>query len=680
MEEDKRLKTLKSQYEHINIPKELDFAIESGIKKGKLIKRRKIMGVAAACALILVGGSLFFFRGSFNHNLLARADNSDSTLKTLPTIGTMSNLKKLLKEFNTENRDLGGNRENTAMGLEKPKNSNQDTGKVRDYSTTNNQVEGVEEGDRIITDGEYIYGIRGSGIYIAQAKPAAQLKIISALEQKDCYPLEMFVYQNKLVVIGRKLETSQSSPLGGGTFVPEADIYMGYGNTLVKTYDISDKSSCKIERTFESEGIYVSARLLKDRVYVITNKYVNVNWPEPQILPKYRDSASEFEERSLSLDKINYCPETVNPAFIIISSLSIANSREQAIVNSVMGSSESVYMSQDNLYVSGIVRNTDTKNTPSIQKTMLYRLALEEGKAVYKSSGSVPGYLLNQFSMDEDGEYFRVATTVVPFITTKGREGNTVSSSDMNTAMNNNLYVLNRDMKVVGKIENVAPGERIYSVRFMGSRAYMVTFKNTDPLFAIDLSQPSEPKILGELKIPGFSNYLHPYDDKHIIGFGMDTETIKEAGVERYITKGIKIALFDVSDMKNPRQLYTATIGGRGSYSELLNNHKALLFSREKNLLAFPVTTSDNNYQTVKTGAAVYNISLEGGITLKGFLSNQMKNSGYYYGNIERLIYIDNTLYCIGSGEIRACDLSTLKEIGSVELPFDDKIYGPIVK
>ena len=191
----------------------------------------------------------------------------------------------------------------------------------------------------------------------------------------------------------------------------------------------------------------------------------------------------------------------------------------------------------------------------------------------------------------------------------------------------NNLYVLDKDMKIVGKLQGLANGEQIYSVRFIGDRAYIVTFMLTDPLFVIDLKNPTSPKVLGELKIPGFSNYLHPYDDTHLIGFGMDTTVINEGGMDRAKTKGMKIAIFDVSNVSKPVQQFMTTIGGVGTYSEVLNNHKALLFSKEKNLLALPVT--ENNYdnktnssQQSYQGAYIYNIDLVNGIKLKGKITH----------------------------------------------------------
>lgn len=242
-------------------------------------------------------------------------------------------------------------------------------------------------------------------------------------------------------------------------------------------------------------------------------------------------------------------------------------------------------------------------------------------------------------------------------------------------------------MNICGEIEGIAKGEEIYSVRFMGDRGYMVTFKTVDPLFVIDLKDPTKPEILGALKIPGYSDYLHPYDENHIIGFGKDT--IEVSGGAYYM--GMKIALFDVSDVNNPVQKFSEVIGDRGTDSELLTNHKALLFSKEKNLLAFPVTVAEikdkdsvlNEWgvpeygEFVFQGAYVYNIDLDKGFTLKGKITHisdeeYLKSGNYnFYSNksVERIIYINDTLYTLSKGMYKANKLSDLSEINTLEIP-----------
>ena len=299
---------------------------------------------------------------------------------------------------------------------------------------------------------------------------------------------------------------------------------------------------------------------------------------------------------------------------------------------------------------------------------MVYRFSVYGGSVTYLNKGSVPGGILNQFSMDEYNKYFRLVTTSYDQKTYREKNG---------------LYILDGAMEIVGKIEDIAPGERIYSARFMGERAFMVTFKTVDPLFAIELSDPYNPKLLGALKIPGYSNYLHPYDENHLIGFGKDT--VVDAYGNAYYT-GMKISLFDITDMTNPIEMFVESIGDRGTDSELLNNHKALLFSKEKNLLAFPVSVYESRqratdgqmpaYGSFKfAGAYVYDISLESGFSLRGQLSHMsaedtLKSSdwgGNYESYIKRLLTIGERLYAASDGMLTSHDLATLELAGELE-------------
>ncbi len=222
-----------------------------------------------------------------------------------------------------------------------------------------------------------------------------------------------------------------------------------------------------------------------------------------------------------------------------------------------------VYCSAEYLYLT----------TGGYSETGIHKIRLDNGYIEGVADGSVPGWVLNQFSMDESDGYFRIATTT-------GHAWGVSTSK-------NNVYVLDEDLKVVGELEDLAPGEQIYSARFMGNRLYLVTFKKVDPLFVIDLADPTAPRVLGKLKIPGYSNYLHPYDEKHVIGLGK--EAVDSEGGSFAWYQGVKLSLFDVSDVSNPREVAKLEIGDRGTDSPALYDHKAFLFSRERNLLVIPI-------------------------------------------------------------------------------------------
>jgi uncharacterized secreted protein with C-terminal beta-propeller domain len=278
--------------------------------------------------------------------------------------------------------------------------------------------------------------------------------------------------------------------------------------------------------------------------------------------------------------------------------------------------------------------------------------------------------VLNQFSMDEYDGYFRVATT------THGEKPL------------NNVYVLNMALNITGSLEGLAPGETIYSARFMGERCYVVTFRNIDPLFVIDLSNPDAPKVLGELKITGYSSYLHPYDETHIIGIGKETVAERE---DFAWYQGVKISLFDVSDVNNPEVVDNVTIGHRGTDSPVLWDHKAFLFDKERNLLVIPVLEAkvdeslypgevrpDAYGRPVWQGAYVFDISIDDGLQLRGKITHVENitdpEQGYYYFYspfaVERSLYIDDVLYTISDAKIMMNSLDNLDYINEVKLPY----------
>lgn len=534
-----------------------------------------------------------------------------------------------------------------------------------DYSETNIQVKGVDEGDIIKTDGNYIFYAGWDKISIVKADPMEIMSVIAY--DADDNVAEMFLHNNQLIVITnakRMAEWTEGIENTAKASQAYYDYSMIYEKDTVKTqvYNISDIKNPFIEKEFEIDGYYVTSRKVNNELYIISNSYLSYRNEEIKF-PEIEDTALE-KRLTPNYSDILYFPEALNYKITNVTGIKLNSLKEPASVHSFLGGSGNIYMSQENLYIATTSYNQykpavytgtiDTFSVSALYNTNIYKFALNNGTIKFDAKGRVPGTVLNQFAMDEHNGYFRIATT---------ENGNA-----------SNMFVLNKTLNKSGEIRGIAPEERIYSVRFMGDKAYMVTFRVTDPLYAIDLKNPQKPVILGELKIPGYSNYLHPYDENHLIGIGMDT--VEEGGSA--FDRGMKISMFDVSDINNPKEKFTALIGDRGTSSEALTNHKAFLFDKEKNIMAFPVSVYIDETQGKKDvfsygkfkfqGAYVYSVDIEKGFNLREKIThvnnNLYDNSAY----IKRIIYIGEYLYTASDLMIKSNHLNNMTPYESIQL------------
>lgn len=636
----------------------------------------------------------------------------------LPLVGTNENMEKLLSS--AQGRLGGGymmreglvamdNMKSAAPAMESTQaadgaGASSPPSAANEYSKTNTQVAGVDEGDIVKTDGNYIYHVNNRRVVISKAYPATEMSIVKTLDfsESTFNPRELYVDEKHLVVVGEFQNSREYPPVRPMPEISGTDKrmimppYFQSVMTRALVYDIADKGNIRKVRELDLDGNYLSSRKIGDSFYLLANQgiYYFIQGGQGYPKPAFRDTAVKAGLEEVDFSQIRYFPDFVNPNYLMVAALDLGKPQGKANISTYLGSGENVYASTENLYVGvtgyGSADDAGTNSKLRIMPrpdnnthTKIYKFALKGGDLAYSASGEVPGTVLNQFSMDEYGGNFRVATT----------RGDMWRNDEYTSK--NNVYVLNRDMKLTGKLEDIAPGEKIYSVRFVGDRGYMVTFKTVDPFFVIDLKDPASPQILGALKIPGYSDYLQPYDENHIIGFGKDTVELSmkggagdEANTMAFYT-GMKMAIFDVTDVANPKQMFVEKIGDRGTDSELLRNHRALLFSREKGLLAFPVTVMQVEDSLMKPGsgfpeygqfkfqgAYVYGIDLQKGFSLKGKISHlseqdYLKAGSNWYDsgkNVERIIYIKDTLYTLSQKYIKANSLNGLGEVKALEI------------
>ncbi len=478
------------------------------------------------------------------------------------------------------------------------------------HSETTVQVEGVEESDIVKTDGKYIYILshkyknylnRDMSIKIVEAgqKPKQLSDIVIS---NSLYPNEMYLSENRLIVL-----------CDGNNSKVTALIY-----------DISNPENPKKLKSCKQSGYLNSSRLIGDKLYIISELYVNVENMQEDNIKSYIPHIKCYGfNGAVSSDTVHSYNNCQSPVYTVISAFNIKDSTLVS-TRSVLGGTYTMYQSTENIITAGYA---------SYNKTQIARFEIDNGKIEFKASAKLSGTLLNQFSIDEYEGHFRFVLTEDRFI-----KNETVNS----------LVILNNDLEKTGKIANIAPDERVYSVRFMGDIAYFVTFREVDPLFSADLSNPNEPKIIGALKIPGFSNYLFPYGEGKLLGIGQNAD--EDTGE----TGNMKLSMFDISDPANVTE--NSKIDISAVYSEALYNHKAVLADSDKNIIAFEA-------QTVNGEENFYVYAYENGKFVKK-LEQEITERIYSC----RGVYIGEIFYIVSQYRVESYDIESFQMLGTLKL------------
>ena len=512
----------------------------------------------------------------------------------------------------------------------------------KSFSNTNVQVEGVDEADLIKTDGNYIYALSDNMVYIIKVTDGimnieSSIKL-SDIENTYSSSSEMYLYENRLIIISHfygfyGIEKNEVMP---------ESYFRDNEEVSVIIYDTSDKKNPTKVNELTQQGYFAASRMINNNLYLVTSKNVY------ETLIKQDDTKTFVPQlnngsisKSIDAKDIYVMPNPTFNSFVTVSSIDVLNPTDFKSVKSVLGSSGIVYSSKDNLYVTGY--DTEELDGKVITKTSIIKFKLNDGIISLSSTGSVNGSILNQFSMDEYNGYFRIVTTSNDYVIFS----NELVTSSTTSEQGNNLYVLDSNLNQVSKIENLAKGERVYSVRFDAEIAYFVTFKQVDPLFVVNISNPLEPKILTELKIPGFSEYLHVYNDKHLFGLGKDTDIDGRVN-------GLKISMFDITNKIDVSEKYKTIVADQFSYTEASYNHKAILVSPEKSLVAFPI----NDYYVI------YSFNEQEGFKKMG----DIKFDGAFYTS-NRGLYIGDYIYAYNQKEIKSFNITKLEVVNNLVFP-----------
>lgn len=578
---------LQKDGETIEIPESLKpDRIQNRLEQSARKKKRTwVKVIAGAAALMLVVGSGLLLSQT-------KGKDGDSYGELYQTLQELTSQQNSLIDIQIMDRAAGGVPEKAARTF------SEDESAKESFSDTNIQVEGVDEGDIVKTDGAYLYVLDRdyASVSIVKAK-AGKMKPCAVI------PLDSQLTAQELYVEGDRLSVT-------GTRQTEK----GGVETIIYTYDVKDRQKPERAGTVTQSGELRTSRMEGGYLYVFSSYY--------PALPESRDQIEQYVPRvggkAIKMPEIIVPENPQNPQYLVMAAIDPAKPDRASDRKAVLSSGDTFYVSQEHIYAASD-RSQDGKDTE------IRKFSYKAGKIQYQATGKVKGYFNDSFSMDEYKGNLRLVTTL------NGASGSTY----------NNVYVLDQNMKVMGSILKLAKDERIYSARFLQDRGYFVTYRQTDPLFSVDLSDPANPKILSALKIPGFSEYLHFYGQDRLLGIG-------QAADENAVTSGVKLSMFDISDPSQVKEESTVIIKDT-SDAEVLSNHRAVMIDPEKNLFGFAASG--------EKGASYYIYRYENGF--KQVFKELVGNNCYDI----RGLYIGDVFYLVQMDQIKSYQLSDFKKI-----------------
>lgn len=453
-----------------------------------------------------------------------------------------------------------------------------------EYGETNVQTEGVEEADVVKNDGRYLYqkiyhekdNVFTQAIQIIDTKEG--LKEVKRIEGFDNIQ-EFYIWEDILVIIENKyLHMTETTYAEKQLMVCGVDYGSSNEYHEITFYNIKDRSMPYKIKTFTLKGSYASSRISDGYFYAFSKFYASPGEGNED----YAAFIPLVDGEQLEARKILLPEENEGNCYLVLTSIDLKNPTKFTDTTAVVTDSDMFYVSNSNIYIADSLWFEEGKGRKT-NRISLLRFAYKEGKFALQAEGEVEGSLESSFSMDEYEGKLRLVTTVDEYFFEElkdDRTGEIIGNYIASERRSNALYVLNEKLEIVGRIENLAEDERIYSARFLGETGYFVTFRQTDPLFAVDLKDPENPKILSELKISGFSEYLHFYGEDRLLGIGM------EADEETGSTKGMKLSMFDISNPAEVQEISKLHLGNY-NYSEALYNHRAVMISVNANIFGF---------------------------------------------------------------------------------------------
>ena len=546
-----------------------------------------------------------------------------------------------------------------------------------DYSTTNVQEAGVDESDIIKNDGTYLYIVSGGysvGTQIATAdSPAGGTEIATAespaggAENTGELCIVRAVPATELAVVSRLDLPGNASELylRGDRLVTLGSSYGQQGSTtVINVVDVTDRTQPAILTTVEAAGDLNTSRLIGSHLHVVLQTYPEFSYEDDdadleartldELLPDMTVTSADgtpTQQDVVAWDDV-YRPITPDGYLLTVVLTMDVDDLSQPIQQAgVVANAGTVYASTEALYLADYNYDYYETTGQSRDQTLISKLEFRAEGAVYVAAGAVPGWLLNRFSLGEYNGYLRVATTTG------------WSSRGGESGIENQVYVLKAEeggLVITGQIDNIAPGEQIYSARFIGERGFLVTFEKIDPLFTLDLSDPTNPYVVGELKVPGYSDYIHPLGENHLLTIGKDSVDVGDFSWYQ----GVQLSVFDVTDFANPQRQDVEIVGERGTESEALYDPHAFNYFASAETLAVPIQLAEGagpepfNYgEMTFDGLYLFRVNTTAGIEYLGRISMQDvqdQNGWYYWSGWTRGIFIGDYVYAVTASRVRA--------------------------
>ncbi len=525
------------------------------------------------------------------------------------------------------------------------------------FGTTNVQTEGVDEGDIIKNDGRYLYQI------VHQETEAGYSEAIQIVDTKDGLKElarvdkfknidEFYVSKDLLIVIENKYKEiipTEDDMARKGIITCYDVWYNEEAFHEISFYSLKDRSHPKRLKTFTLDGSYTSSRISGDYFYGFSRFYASPGEGEED----YDAYVPNINDTRLGQECI-YLPEnSKGTSYLVLVSVDLKHPDTFVQTMAIIDEGDLYYVSDKNIYVASYV-GAEEKEGWSSDRTSLLRFSYDKGNFKFEAKGEIKGRLDSSLSLDEYEGNLRAVTTVQEYYwkkLTDDRTGEEIGYEITHDRQTNALYVLDKELTAIGKIEGLAKDEQIYSARFMGKTGYFVTFRQTDPLFAVDLSDPKKPKILSELKVSGFSDYLHFYGKDRLLGIGMEAD--EETGRQ----EGMKLSMFDISDPGDVKEIEKLPLE-KYNYSEALYNYKAVLINPQENIFGFEAEGSNRG----EYWRRYLVFSYEDETFVKKMELDTKNTSGDYYP--VRGTFIGDTFYLLGSdGSVTSYERATGKQL-----------------